>query len=123
MNFSNVTIAGNLTRDPEHKELANDNSVCNFTVAVNGYKKDDVSFVDVTAWGKTAEFVNNHFSRGKGICVVGELVQDNWDDKETGKKRSKIYVNARNVYFFGKKEDVGEAVADDQHVMTGDIPF
>ncbi len=118
MSFSNVTIAGNLTRDPEFKELSNDNSVCNFTVAVNGFKKDDVSFVDVTAWGKTAEFVSNYFSKGKGICVVGELNQDNWEDKDTGNKRTKLFVNARNVHFFGKKEDVA-----DGDVADGDIPF
>ena len=119
MSFSNVTIAGNLTRDPEHRELANDNSVCNFTVAVNGFKKDDVSFVDVTAWGKTCEFVKNYFSKGKGICVVGELAQDTWDDKDSGKKRTKLYVNARHVYFFGKKEDDGEVSTTNQD----DIPF
>lgn len=119
MSFSNVTIAGNLTRDPEHRELANNNSICNFTVAVNGFKKDDVSFVDVTAWGKTCEFVKKYFSKGQGICVVGELVQDTWDDKETGKKRTKLFVNARNVYFFGKKEEVEEAVG----ATSGDIPF
>ncbi len=113
MSFSNVVIGGNLVRDPESKELASGKNVCNFSVAVNGWG-DKVAYIDVTAWGKTCDFVCQYFTKGKGIVVIGNLEQDTWEDPSSGGKRSKIFINASSVNFLGPKES---------NSLKDDIPF
>lgn len=97
---NNVTIIGRLTRDPETKYTAQELCICNISIAVDGRKKDDESsFIDVTLFGKTAEVVGQHFSKGKPIAVQGSLKQERWEDKESGAKRSKIVVLADTFSF------------------------
>jgi len=111
MNLNKVMIAGNMTRDCEMRYTPTGMALANIGVAVNRkYKdkktnemKEEVTFVDVTIWGKTAEFVNTHFSKGSAIFIEGRLKLDTWDDKTTGQKRSKLNVVAENVQFVGGK--------------------
>lgn len=112
VSINSVTVGGNLTRDPELKFLPSGVAVCNFNVAVNekytdaqGQKKESVCFVEVVAWKKTAELAAEYLKKGSPVVVEGKLSQDTWEDKETGKKRSKTKVTASKVHFVGSKGD------------------
>ena len=101
--MTNVTIlTGRITKDLELKQ-AGQTTVTNFSLAVdNPFKKDDVSFFDVVAFGKTAELLNNYCGKGSKILVEGNLKQDRFTDKE-GKNRSVVRVVANRVEFLDSK--------------------
>jgi len=107
MNLNKVIIAGNLTRDPQIKFLANEQAVANFGLAVNrkwkdkdGTAKEEVTFVDIEVWGRLAELCGQYLAKGRGALIVGRLKLDTWEDKE-GKKQSKLRVVADEVQFMG----------------------
>jgi len=104
--LNNINIVGRLTRDPESRE-AGEHTVCNISIALdNGFgEKKKVCFVEVQAWNKTADFIQNNFTKGKEILIEGKLEWDSWDDKETGKKRSKNYITANKISFVGSKSE------------------
>ncbi len=114
--FSNVVMIGNLVKDPERKEIGESSAVTKISIGINrSYKKKDgtmekqVSFVDVAFFGKTADFVHKYFHKGEPILVQGHLQQDTWEDKETGAKRSRLYIVGEQVQFVNKKaETTGE---------------
>lgn len=119
-NYNRVTLAGNLTRDPEVKFLPNDKAVAQFGIAINrkfkgpdGSAKEETTFVDVEAWGRTAELVGQYLTKGQPCFIEGRLRLDQWDDKKTGEKRSKIKVVADSVQFLGSKKDGQAAPTDD----------
>jgi len=122
-----VVVGGNLTRDPELKYLPNGTPVCNFNVAVNekytvnGEKKESVCFVEVAAWKKTAELASEYLRKGSPVVVEGKLSQDNWEDKETGKKRSKTKVTASKVHFVGPKSPEPVVVPDTSAPSAEDL--
>ena len=97
--MTNVTIlTGRITKDLELKQ-AGQTTVTNFSLAVdNPFKRDDTSFFDVVAFGKTAELLNNYCSKGSKILVEGNLKQDRFTDKE-GNNRSVVRVVANRVEF------------------------
>lgn len=110
LDLNNVIIAGRLTRDPEVKILAGDRPVCSFGMAVNrrykdksGEQKEETTFVEVVAWGRTAELVGQYLRKGSPAYIAGRLTQDSWEDKETGKKQTKTKVTADTVQFLGTK--------------------
>ena len=126
---NNTSLDGYIARMDELKAVGgNSTSLLGFTVACTNGKGEyeNTVFLDCTAWGKTGEMVNQYFSKGKPICVTGELKQENWEDKESGKKRSKIVLNVNRVDFpIGKANDGGSntsapAVAK---MATDEIPF
>lgn len=103
--LNRVMIAGNLTRTPETKAVGADKTVCKFSLAINrrlksgdGEMKEETTFVDVEAWGRTAELVAQYCDKGKPVYVEGRLKLDSWTDKE-GQKRSKLAVVADSVQF------------------------
>lgn len=103
-----VILIGNLTRDPELRYTPGGTPVCQFALALNrvwtskeGEKKEEVSFIDVTVWGRQAETSKEFLSKGRSVFVEGRLTQDRWDDKNTGQKRSKVFVTAERVQFLG----------------------
>lgn len=105
-NYNLVILMGHLTRSPELKYSGAGTPICEFGLAVNKQYKDkkEVCFIDVTAFGKTAEFVAQYFDRGHAVIVTGELVFRQWDHSD-GTKRSKHEVRAERVGFGeGKKE-------------------
>lgn len=111
LQLNNVALAGNLTRDPIVRFLANEQAVANFGLAINrrykgsdGQMKDDATFVDIEVWGKTAEFVGQFLVKGKAAYIEGRLKLDTWDDKD-GKKHSKLKVVADRVEFVESKGD------------------
>jgi len=106
--FSKAIITGNLTRDPELRTTPNGASVCSFSVAVNrtyrdtsGEQKEDVSFIDCSAWGKLGEMINQYAKKGSGVLVSGRLDQRSWEDKTTGQKRSRVEIVVEDFNFTG----------------------
>ena len=109
VSFNKVILLGNLTRDPEVRYTPSGTAVASFAIAVNRkYKqgdetKDEVSYIDIVVFGKTAENCGQYLNKGDGILVDGRLQQRRWDDKETGQKRSKVEVVAQSVNFMPKR--------------------
>lgn len=104
--LNHTTLAGNLTRDPQLRFLANERCVASFGVANsrryktgNGETKEETLFMDCEAWGQTAEHIGKHFMKGKPIIVEGRLRQDNWTDKDSGKPRSKAVLVVERFHF------------------------
>ncbi|MBO4855045.1 single-stranded DNA-binding protein, partial [Candidatus Saccharibacteria bacterium] len=110
--FSKAIITGNLTRDPELRTTPNGASVCSFSVAVNrtyrdasGEQKEDVSFIDCSAWGKLGEMISQYAKKGTGVLVSGRLDQRSWEDKTTGNKRSRVEIVVEDFNFTGAARD------------------
>ena len=109
LELNKVMIVGRLTRDPETRMLPSGSSVANFGVAVSRRYRDpktnewvdDTCFIDVKAWNKQAEFVQQYFTKGKGIFVEGRLVQESWETD--GQKRSKVLIVAEQMKFAESK--------------------
>lgn len=98
--INQVILMGRLTRDPEMRTTTTGKTIASFSIAVDrGGQEDAADFFDVTAWEKLGELVNQYLSKGRRCLVQGRLRQDSWDDKETGKKRTKVEVVATDVTF------------------------
>jgi single-strand DNA-binding protein len=98
--INQVILMGRLTRDPEVRTTTTGKTIASFSLAVDRGGQDDATdFFEVTAWEKLGELVNQYLSKGRRCLVQGRLRQDSWDDKETGKKRSKVEVVATDVTF------------------------
>jgi single-strand DNA-binding protein len=144
--INQVILMGRLTRDPETRTTPSGKTVTTFSLAVDRQTQDDqADFFDITAWEKTGELVAQYLSKGRRVLIQGRLRQDSWDDKETGKKRSKVEVTASDVTFLdgpngesggssassapsapaGKKksEDVVIEDIDDKPIDLSEIPF
>ena len=110
--FNKVVLMGNLTRDPQLKHLPSNLVVAEFGLACNrrfrtaaGEDKEEVAFVDCTAFGRQAETIGQYCAKGKPLFVEGRLRYDTWDDKQGGGKRSKLSVVVENFQFIGAKGD------------------
>jgi single-strand DNA-binding protein len=111
--FNKVILIGNLTREPQTKFTGGGTAICELGLAVNrtwfdkatNQKKEEVTFVDVTVWGKQAEHCGQYLAKGRPVLVEGRLKLDQWEDKTTNQKRSKLTVVAENVTFLGSKQD------------------
>ncbi len=98
--INQVILMGRLTRDPEQRTTTSGKIIANFSIAVDRGGQDDAAdFFDITAWEKLGELVMQYLSKGRRVLVQGRLRQDSWDDKETGKKRSRVEVTATDVTF------------------------
>ena len=127
--FSKAIITGNLTRDPELRTTPNGSNVCSFSVAVNrvyrdasGEQKEDVSFIDCSAWGKLAEMIGQYAKKGSGVLVSGRLDQRSWEDKTSGQKRSRVEIVVEDFNFTGAARDNGGAGASSSNDAPVDIP-
>lgn len=108
--INQVILMGRLTRDPEQRTTTTGRTVVSFSIAVDRQTQDDqTDFFDVTAWEKLGELVMQYLSKGRRVLVQGRLRQDSWDDKETGKKRSRIEVTATDVTFLDGPNDGASA--------------
>ncbi len=113
--YNKVILMGNLTRDPEVKYLQNGTAVANFGIAVNerytdrqtGEQKEIACFVDVEAWDRQAEVVNEYLSKGSPIFLEGTLKFDSWETPE-GEKRNKLRVRLQRFQFIGGRQDGDE---------------
>jgi len=109
--INQVILLGRLTRDPEQRTTSTGKTIASFSIAVDRAGQDDsADFFDVTAWEKLGELVIQYLAKGRRVLVQGRLRQDSWDDKETGKKRSRIEVTATDVTFLdGPGDNAGAA--------------
>jgi len=151
--FNQVTLMGNLTRDPELRQIPSGQSVCSFSLALNrSYKGSDgewqeaTDYVDVVAWAALGERVAQYVTKGRPVLVSGRLQSRSWE--QDGQKRSKLEVVAQDVTFLGgrgddnggsftpsesksssntkttkKDKDVVIEDVDDQPINLDDIPF
>jgi single-strand DNA-binding protein len=117
-NFNKVILAGNLTRDPELRYTPKGTAVARLGVAINrrwksetGEMKEEVTFVDVDAFGKTAETIAQYLKKGRPILIEGRLRYDTWDDKQTNQKKTKLGVVMETFQFLdsGRANDGGGA--------------
>lgn len=109
-NLNKVMLIGNLTRDPELRHTPKGTAVTEIALAINrvwtndqGQKQEEATFVDVTFWGRQAETIQQYLTKGRPIFIEGRLQLDSWDDKETGKKRSKLRVIGETFQFIDSK--------------------
>jgi single-strand DNA-binding protein len=114
-NYNKVLLMGNLTRDPELKYTPKGTAIVEIGLAINrkwksetGEAKEEVTFVDVSAFGRTAEVIAQYLKKGRPIMIEGRLKFDQWDDKQTGQKRSKLRVVCESFEFL----DSGNRGAD-----------
>ncbi len=114
-NFNKVILMGNLTRDPQLKYLPSNTAVCEFGLAINhkwrdrdGNLKEDTCFVEVSAFGKQGENINQYMNKGGAILVEGRLKFDSWTGQD-GQKRSRLTVVAQNSQFVGGRPTGGGA--------------
>lgn len=114
--YNKVILMGNLTRDPEMKYLPSGTAVTNFGIAMNekytdrqtGEQKESATFVDIEAWDRQAEIVNEYLSKGSPVFIEGALKFDSWE-AEDGTRRSRLKVRAMRVQFIGGRRDGDEA--------------
>lgn len=104
--FNKVMLMGNLTRDIEIRHTGSNTAVGNFGIAVNrryktqsGDQREEVTFVDCEAWGRTAEVMSQYLSKGRSVFIEGRLKLDQWEDRNGGGKRSKLSVVVENFQF------------------------
>lgn len=143
--INQVILMGRLTRDPEQRTTTGGKTIASFSIAVDrGGESDAADFFEITAWEKLGDLVIQYLGKGRRVLVQGRLRQDSWDDKETGKKRSRVEVTATDVTFLdgpsdgqgggsavpranssaaSKTEDVVIEDIDDKPIDLSEIPF
>jgi single-strand DNA-binding protein len=112
--LNKVFLIGNLTRDPELRVTPKGTAIAQFGIAVNRkFKKEDgsdgeeVTFVDIEAWGKQGELVAKYLTKGSPAMIEGRLKFEQWEDKTSGKKMSKLKVVLDNVQFLSTRGGAG----------------
>jgi len=109
--LNKVMLMGNVTRDLELRYTPNGAAVCDMSLAINrrfggeGQEREETTFVDIVVWNKQAETCSRYLKKGSACLVEGRLQLDTWDDRETGKKRSRLRVVAERVQFLGGRSD------------------
>ena len=120
--LNKVLLIGNVTRDPEIRYTPGGSAVSTLGIATNrkfttsgGEEREEVCFVDIDVWGKQAESCHANLRKGAPIFVEGRLKFDQWDDRDTGRKRSRLLVTAERVQFLGqaRNPDYNDQAAED----------
>lgn len=138
-----VILLGRLTKDPDERTTPSGKTIVSFGLAVDrGTQDGEADFFNINAWEKLGDLVKRYLTKGRRVLVQGRLRQDRWDDKETGKKQSRIEITATDVTFLDgptgndelaadikpskSKKDNEEVVIediDDQPIDLNEIPF
>ena len=120
-NFNKVILAGNLTRDPELRYTPKGTAIARLGLAINrnwttetGEKKEEVTFVDVDAFGRQAEVIAQYMRKGRPLLVEGRLRLDSWEDKQTNQKRSRLGVVLESFSFLDSGRSDGAGPAEGQ---------
>jgi single-strand DNA-binding protein len=130
-NFNKVYLMGNLTRDPEMRVTPKGTAICQFGLAISrswkdesGQTREETAFVDIEAWGKQGEVIAKYCSKGRPLFVEGRLKFDQWEDKTSGQKRSKLKVVLENFQFIGGRGDgaPGGGPASGDSAEAGEAP-
>ncbi len=113
--FNKVILAGNLTRDPELRYTPKGTAIARLGIACNrkwktetGELKEEVTFVDVDAFGRQAETIGQYLKKGRPILIEGRLKLDQWEDKQSGQKKSKLGVVLESFQFLDSGGGRGE---------------
>src|SRR6267142_7002565 len=113
-NFNKVILVGNLTRDPQLRYLPSQMAVVDIGLAINhkwrtpqGEDREEVCFIDCSAFGKQAEVINQYCQKGRPLLVEGRLKYETWDDKQGGGKRSKHKIIIEGFQLLGGRQDGG----------------
>jgi len=115
-NFNKVLLIGNLTRDPEVRSLPSGQTVTEFGVASNrtytsggpgGEKREEVTYVDISFWGRAGEVIAQYLHKGDPIFIEGRLTFRQWEAKDGSGKRSKLSVTGENFQFLGGRRESG----------------
>lgn len=117
--YNRVVLIGNLTRDPEHKQLSSGQAVCRLSIATNrqfknrqtGSMVQEVCYIDIDVWGPQAESCKQYLQKGRSVLVEGRLKLDNWQD-QTGAQRSKHSIVADRVVFLNAAGSAGDTVSE-----------
>ena len=135
-NFNKVFLMGNLTRDPEMRVTPKGTAICQFGLAISrswkdesGQTREETAFVDIEAWGKQGEVISKYCTKGRPLFVEGRLKFDQWEDKTSGQKRSKLKVVLENFQFIGGRGagapgagGPGQGGGDAAEPATGESP-
>jgi len=131
-NFNRVIVMGNLTRDPELRYTPSGAAVTSFGLGINrrfrdssGAPKDEVSFVEIVAWGKQAELCTEYLAKGRLVLIEGRLRQERWESRE-GESRSALKVVAERIQFLPNGRPPAaeeEPEAEGTGAPEGDVPF
>jgi single-strand DNA-binding protein len=125
-NLNKVMLIGNLTRDPELRVTPKGTAICQFSLAVNrkfkdesGGEREEVTYIDIEAWSKQGETIAKYCTKGRPLFVEGRLRLDQWEDKNTKEKRSRMKVVLENFQFLGGGRADGAAPAGSE---SGEAP-
>ncbi len=135
--FNKVILIGNVTRDVQLKYTPGGTAVCEIGLAVNrswfdkqaNQKREEVTFVDVTLWGRNAEIAGEYLAKGRSCLIEGRLQTEAWDDKTTGQKRSKLAVVGESLTLLGGGQRGGDEsrpparAESSAAVDESDVPF
>lgn len=117
-NLNRVLLIGNLTRDPELRVTPKGTACCQFGLAISrkfkdeaGTDREEVTFVDIEAWGKQGETIAKYVTKGRPLFVEGRLRFDQWEDKTTQQKRNKLKIVLESFQFLGAPRDASAAPA------------
>ena len=123
--LNKVLLIGNVTRALELRHTPSGTAVCDVGLALNHVRKDpngnkieEVTFVDVTLWGRVAEVACKYSGKGKPLMVEGRLHEDTWTDIDTGTKRRRLKVIGENIQLLNG----GEGRRPDAAPSTGTTP-
>ena len=123
--MNTVALIGRLGADPQLRYTQNGTAVATCSIAVPRRRnRDEVDWIDLTFWGKTAEIASQHLTKGRQIGVTGRLLQERWETQE-GEKRSRVVVVVDELTFVGSRSESGDqsggAEGDDWN--PDDVPF
>lgn len=125
-------VSGRITRDIEIRYTPNGTEVVTLGIATNEYYKKDgeriekVTFVDVELWGQPARFANEYLGKGRKVLIEGRLALDQWEDKDTGKKRSRLKLTGKSITpLDSSRAGTANAGADqtESDLSGDDVPF
>ena len=128
-NFNKVILAGNLTRDPEMRYTPKGTAIARFGLAINrtwknetGETQNEVTFVDVDAFGRQAEVISQYMKKGRPFLMEGRLKLDQWEDKNTHQKQSKLRVVLESFSFIDSKPADASASTQGSSTRTAAAP-
>ena len=133
--YASFDIIGNLTRDVEVRHIASGTAIAEVSIAVNRVwyqdkaKKEKVSFFECVLWGRQAEVAGQYLRKGSTVHFAGYPEQDTWDDKETGKKRSKVRFVVEKMTMLGgstgnvTSSPASEPAIEAEKIDENDVPF
>jgi single-strand DNA-binding protein len=129
--YNRVVLMGNLTRDVEVRYIGSGTACTEIGIAVSrqwfdkqaNQKKEETTFVDVTLWGRTAEIAGEYLAKGRPVLIEGRLQLDQWDDKTSGQKRSKLKVVGESMQLIGSRDSGQQGSQTQRQSKPSQVPY